>query len=248
MTLDLPSPESIQRGLMLTLAVGAVARWFGAVSGSGLVAGLFVGTTVSVGLGAPGLGIVGGFFVLGTVATRWRLKEKKRRGLAEPGGGARGAGRVLAKGAVGTLLALAALHPHFDPLLSRAAFVGAFAAAAADTVGTEVGQILGRRPVRLLPPGRAEPGTEGAVSFQGTLAALLAAAAVAAIALPAQLALLRSLPWIALGGLGGSLVESLLAPVLRRVPHRGLAGNLVTTAAGAALAAAGVAAFGTVAR
>ncbi len=236
MTLYLPEPGLVVQGLCVTLLAAGAARWFDAVSASGFWAGISVGGWVSLALGSPGLAVVGTFFVLGTGATRWRYAEKKRRGIAEPGGGARGAGRVLAKGAVGTALAVAGLFDTFDPALVRAAFLGAFAAAAADTLGTEIGQVLGKRAFTLVPPRAAKPGTPGAVSLQGTLAG---AAGALAVGLAGSLAGIVPHAWaapVAAGGVVGSLVEAALAPVLRRIPARDLAANLLTTAAGAAAA------------
>ena len=241
MTLYLPDPGLVVGGLVLTLSVGAAARWFGAVSASGLWAGLAVGTWVSLGLGLHGLWVVGAFFVLGTAATRWRYADKERRGVAEPGGGARGAGRVLAKGVVGSTLAIAALFDAFEPALVRAGFAGAFAAATADTLGTEIGQVLGRRPFTLLPFARVAAGTPGAMSAAGLGAGFLGAVAVAACAVPGQILTGTGALAVGAAGLLGSMVESALAPLLRKVPMRGLVANLVTTASGAAIAAGAVA-------
>jgi uncharacterized protein (TIGR00297 family) len=239
MTLYLPDPGLLVGGLVATLGVAGAARWFGAVSSSGFWAGLSVGFWVSLGLGLPGLWVVGAFFVLGSLATRWRYGEKERKGVAEPGGGARGAGRVLAKGAVGAGLAVAGLFDLFDPALVRAGFVGAFAAATADTLGTEIGQIMGRRPFTLAPFARVKPGTPGAVSAAGLGAGLIGAVLVAWCAVP----ILTPAGAMAVGaaGLLGSLVEAALEPVLRKAPVRDLTANLVTTASGAALAAGAVA-------
>ena len=237
MRLYLPDPGLVVGGLVITLSVAAAARWCNAVSASGFWAGISVGAWVSLGLGSPGLLVVGSFFLLGTLATRWRYDEKHRRGVAEPGGGARGAGRVLAKGTVGAALAAAALLETFRPDLVRAAFVGAFAAAAADTLGTEIGQVLGKRPFTLLPPAAARPGTPGAVSFDGLLAGFFGAAAVAACGFWAGLLTPAGLALAAAAGVLGSVVEAAAAPVLRRAPARDLAANLVATASGAAIAA-----------
>jgi uncharacterized protein (TIGR00297 family) len=243
MRIYVPDPGLVVGGLVITLAVAGVARWFGMVSTTGFLAGLSIGGWVSLGLGSPGLVVVGAFFVMGSLATRWRYAEKEKRGVAEPGGGARGAGRVLAKGSIGAALAVAALFGDFDPVLVRAAFVGSFAAAAADTLGTEIGQVVGRNAFTLVPFGPAKPGTPGAVSFDGLLAGFLGSAAVAGCAVAAGhdlLAPVAGLP-VAAAGLLGSVVESALAPVLRKIPARDLTANLVTTAAGAALAALAVA-------
>jgi uncharacterized protein (TIGR00297 family) len=232
----LPDPDSLALGATVLLLVAAAARAVGAVSPSGLAAGVAVGGACTLGLGAAGLAPLGAFFVVGSAATRWKYAEKAKRGLAEPGGGARGAGRVLAKGGIGAALAMSAILPAADPVLLPAAVVGAFAAAAADTLGTEVGQVLGRRAYTILPPRWAAPGVEGAISVEGTLAALGGAGVVAWAATSAGLVPAGIATGAAIAGLLGSLVESAAAPLLRLVPHRGLAGNLLTTASGAALA------------
>jgi uncharacterized protein (TIGR00297 family) len=239
--LFLPEPDLVVQGLCITFLVGGLARWFGAVSASGFWAGLAVGFWVSLSLGSPGLLVVGTFFVLASGATKWKYREKHRRGVAEPGGGARGAGRVMAKGAIGTALAVAAVFDTYDTVLVRAAFVGAFAAAAADTLGTEVGQVKGKRAFTLIPLRPVKPGTPGAVSLEGTTAALLGAAAVAGAGVWGGFQTTAWLPAVACGGLAGSFVESLAAPLLRRAPASGLLANLVTTASGGAAAAALVA-------
>ncbi len=237
MRLFLPSPDLVVQGLCITFAVAGAARLAGAVSASGFWAGIAVGFWVSLSTGSPGLLVVGTFFVIASAATRWKYAEKHRRGIAEPGGGARGAGRVAAKGAVGAALAVASVFDAFDNGLVRAAFVGAFAAAAADTLGTEVGQVRGRNPRTLVPFRAAPPGTPGAVSAQGLLAGLLGALAVSLAGAWGGFLEPGVLLLAAAAGLAGSLVESLASPLLRRSPSAGLLGNLVTTASGAALAA-----------
>jgi uncharacterized protein (TIGR00297 family) len=242
MTLYLPDPGNVVGGLVLTLCAGGAARWTGAVSSTGFWAGLSVGFWISLGLGSPGLLVAGTFFLLGSLATRWRYAEKEGRGVAEPGGGSRGAGRVLAKGAVGATLAVAGLFDLFHPALVRAGLVGAFAAAAADTLGTEIGQVMGKRPFRMIPFRRVSAGTPGAVSAAGLGAGLIGAFLVAACAVPGEvLGAWAWVPAVAVAGLLGSVAEALLEPLLRRAPLRDLVANLVTTASGAALAAGAVA-------
>ena len=57
--------------------------------------------------------------------------------------------------------------------------LAALAEAAADTVSSEIGQVLGGRPRMITTLRAVEPGTDGAVSVAGTLAGLVAAAIVA---------------------------------------------------------------------
>jgi uncharacterized protein (TIGR00297 family) len=71
------------------------------------------------------------------------------------------------------------LSAHIENLL-LAFPLAALAEAAADTVSSEIGQVLGGRPRMITTLRAAEPGTDGAVSMAGTLAGAVAAAIVAA--------------------------------------------------------------------
>jgi uncharacterized protein (TIGR00297 family) len=224
--------ESALTAAIVTVVVAAVARLVGAVSTSGAAAGCLVGGAIAVGAGLPGLAPLGAFFVLGSLATRVGYGRKAEKGTAERSGGARGAARVMAKGGVA---AVAALWP------APCAFVamsGALAAALADTLGTEIGTLARGEP-RLLPTFRRVPaGTPGAVSLPGTLGSAAGAALVAAAAAAAALHSWEAAAWVSAAGLVGALLESLLGgalPAFARLP--GTVRNVVTTAAGATLAA-----------
>lgn len=167
--------------LAVTLVAGIAAYLLGAVSLSGLIGGVAVGTLIGVGLGWPGLGLLGLFFVLGSAATRIGLKSKQARGIAEGDSGARRAAHTLAKGSVPALCAWFALSGG-ERTACALAFAGAVGAAAFDTVASEVGKWLGG-PTFL--PGslrRVAPGTAGGVSLGGTLGGATAGALVAALA------------------------------------------------------------------
>jgi uncharacterized protein (TIGR00297 family) len=94
--------------------------------------------------------------------------------------------------------------------------LAALAEAAADTVSSEIGQVLGGQPQMITTLRTVDPGTDGAVSLAGTLAGIVAAAIVAgigAMALRGSLALF----WISVaGGVFGLLFDSLLGATLER--------------------------------
>ncbi len=122
-------------------------------------------------------------------------------------------------------------------MLLAVAYAAAVAAAAADTCSSEIGKAYGRRTLLITTLRPAVPGTEGAVSLEGTMAGLVGSAVVAAFGAglglyDGPLALV-----VALAGLLGSLAESVLGTVAER---KGWMGNdrlnAFNTAAGAGMA------------
>jgi uncharacterized protein (TIGR00297 family) len=115
-------------------------------------------------------------FLVGTALTRWRYASKEGLGVAEAKGGARGVSHALANAgvaAVGAAVAWVTGSP-----LGAVAFAGALATAAMDTAGSEVGPVLGKRTISLRDFRPVPPGTEGAISLEGTLAGIAVAVAI----------------------------------------------------------------------
>jgi uncharacterized protein (TIGR00297 family) len=127
--------------------------------------------------------------LLAFAATRAGRRKKERLGTAEPRRG-RSASQVAANLGMAALVAsepvkIWLLNSRWLPLSDRTGTVilamalAALAEAAADTVSSEIGQVLGGRPRMITTLRAVEPGTDGAVSVTGTLAGLVAAAIVA---------------------------------------------------------------------
>ncbi len=127
--------------------------------------------------------------LLAFAATRAGRREKERLGTAEAPRG-RSAAQVAANLGVAALagsepvriwlwdsrwLPLRAHSANLIPAMALASL----AEAAADTVSSEIGQVLGGRPRMITTLRAADPGTDGAVSAIGTLAGAIAAAVVA---------------------------------------------------------------------
>jgi uncharacterized protein (TIGR00297 family) len=90
-------------------------------------------------------------------------------------------------------------------------FAASFAANLADTFGSEIGKRWGRHTVLITTLRPVSPGTEGAISLEGTTASLLGSALMAALMLALGL-LAGSGTWllVTLVGLASTLIESLI--------------------------------------
>jgi len=192
-------------GLILAAAIAALAYHAGALTRSGAVAAWGVGSAVfGVGGWLWALALLT-FFGTSTVLSRWRKARKDTLGYEK--GGRRDAGQVLANGGAAAACALLpVLAPAVGIAHSYLWFLAALAAANADTWATEIGSALGGRPWDLRTGRPAPPGTSGAVSLGGTLAALVGAALIGLLFAP---------DWTARGvvtaaGWGGALGDSLL--------------------------------------
>ena len=164
--------------------------------------------------------------LLAWLATRVGREQKERLGTAERRQG-RTASQVAANLGVAAIAssefaqswltnALWFTRNTHAPMPLLAIGLAALAEAAADTVSSEVGQVIGGRPRMITTLRAVDPGTDGAISPAGTLAGIAAGAAVSLAG-----ALARGggweLFWIAsAGGVFGLFFDSLLGATLER--------------------------------
>jgi uncharacterized protein (TIGR00297 family) len=171
--------HSFFMALIINGVIAAAAYFTKVVKKSGIIGGLLVGIPIYYFLGYRGFLILFAMFLLGTLATKVGFKTKQGLGLAEPDEGARGFKNVIAKCLPGVCFAFASSFVlEYNGFFFKAmiiGFVASFAAGAFDTVSSEIGQVYGKRAFTLIPLKRVKPGTEGAVSLEGTIAGLIAA-------------------------------------------------------------------------
>ncbi len=216
----------------LNLGGALIAYFFRLLSGSGVVVAAAVGFTVFIFQPWAWLLLVV-FFCLGAGATKLGLRRKQATaGEGEPPP-LRNASQVLAKGLVPAVFAFLAACGG-SPELYQVALVAAIATALADTVESELGVLLGRRPFLLTTFEAVPAGTPGAVSLEGTIAGVAASAVLAGIAILVGLVEWSLLPVILIAAFAGTSLESYLGGSPQRRGWLGSAGlNFTATLTGA---------------
>jgi len=128
---------------------------------------------------------------LGSLVTKVKFQEKEKMGIAEGRGGRRGPENVWGSAATGLVLAAASIQlmPGSASVLSGGSavaewlgryvtydllilgYVSSLATKLADTFASEIGKAYGKTTFLITTLERVDPGTEGAISLEGTLAA-----------------------------------------------------------------------------
>ncbi|MHB9285442.1 DUF92 domain-containing protein [Halobacteriales archaeon Cl-PHB] len=178
------STTRIAVALGVTVVLGYVSYALETASLPGMLTGVFLGLLTIV-LGDYGwFAMLIAFFGIGGLSSKFRYDEKLARGIAQENEGARGTGNVLANSLV-ALLAVLAWAASPDVGLPRElffyAFAGAVAAALSDTLSSELGGLYDN-PRLITSFEVVEPGTDGAITWQGQVAGIVGAGLIAAIA------------------------------------------------------------------
>jgi uncharacterized protein (TIGR00297 family) len=195
-------------------AVFAAAGWAaGTVSAAGAIAGAGIGLAIFLGAGFSGWVFLLATFLVAAASSRLGWKRKSLLGIAEERGGRRGPGNALANCGLAAAASLVGMTLA-NRELAWLVLVTALTAGGSDTVASEVGKAWGRRTFMVIGFGRVKPGTSGAVSLEGTLAGLAAAAGLAALGVALDLIEPRLLWIAAAGATAGSFVESALGATL----------------------------------
>jgi uncharacterized protein (TIGR00297 family) len=201
--------------IAITLAFGLVAWGLRGVTFSGAVAGSLVTFVICIVSGPGGFTVVFTVFVLTLFATRFGLHKKLEGRIAERTDG-RGAGQIFANlGTAGIIAFAAIVFPRGSHLL-MIGMTAALCEAAADTVSSEIGQATGRRAYMITGLKSVPAGTNGAISFTGTLSGIFAAFVVAFVAVSFDVIISRWFFTIMLCGILGMFLDSVLGATLER--------------------------------
>jgi uncharacterized protein (TIGR00297 family) len=208
------SVEQIVLGIVLGIGASSLAYLMGYLTTNGtFMAALIGGLTFGIGGLVPAVLLVL-FFLSSSVLSRLGAERKLALAAAFAKGGRRDMGQVLANGGIPAVLAV--VYGITGSSHWFVGLVGALAASTADTWATEIGVLAQRRPILITTRKQVEPGTSGAVTPEGTLAALGGAGVIGSVAWllrgPGQL-----LIFACLGGLIGALFDSLLGATVQAI-------------------------------
>lgn len=162
------------------------------------------------------------FFILGSLATKYKYAYKKRLGVEQGRGGARGYRNVFANGIVAA--AAAVLFGVFQQPIFIVMYVGCVATAAADTLASEIG-VTGGIPYMITTLKKVPIGTNGGITLVGESVALLGGLVVS---LAAFLLGIISLPLVAVCAIAGFIGTNIDSFFGATCENRGIWGNAGT--------------------
>ncbi|MCS6831802.1 MAG: DUF92 domain-containing protein [bacterium] len=185
-------------------------RW---LSFAGAVAAFVVGWVTLTAGSWQGASVLLTFFVTSSALSRWRAERKQRMEFLTARGSQRGAAQVIANGGVASVcIALYALSGESSWWLG---FAGAYAAATADTWSSEIGALSPNPPRHVLSGRRLQAGDSGGVTPLGILAGCAGSTVIASVAWAVHPTSVVQTLAVALGGMSGNLLDSVLGATLQ---------------------------------
>jgi uncharacterized protein (TIGR00297 family) len=199
-------------GFGASIAIVILARRRRALSASGALAAVVVGTIITAAGWRWSILLIA-FFLSASILSRLE-EDRKEESLGEvEKGRERDAWQVLANGGVFAMIAIASLIHPSNAWLPIAA--GSISASTADTWATEIGTLSKRPPKSITSRLVVPPGTSGGVTWLGTVAALAGAATIALCAMILGWGSKVALAAL-VGGLSGAIVDSIAGATIQR--------------------------------
>ena len=163
-----------------------------------------------------GYGVVMFYFLVGSGVTKIGMAEKEAAGIAEKRSGVRGPENVWGSALIATFCALGTLF--FDDgwtQLLVLGYVASFSTKLSDTTASEVGKAYGKRTFLITTLKPVSPGTEGAVSLEGTLAGMVASAVIALVGYGVGLVDLMGIVYCIIAAFIATNLESVIGATLQ---------------------------------
>ncbi|OPY36078.1 MAG: hypothetical protein A4E35_02120 [Methanoregula sp. PtaU1.Bin051] len=220
--------------VIVAFTFGYFAFKFRTADLSGLFSAAMVGIILIVFAETSWFLVMLAFFILGSFATKYKYAYKKKLGIEQGQGGARGYKNVFANGIAASAAAIlygVFVRPEFIVL-----YVGCVATAAADTLASEIG-VTGGTPYMITTFKKVPVGTNGGVTLTGETVSVLGGLAVSLVALGLQIITPEMVAISTLAGFIGTNIDSIVGATLENSGYVGNAGtNLIATISGGVVA------------
>ena len=201
--------------LALNAVLALLALSLRLVTRSGAAIGFLLGVAVYMGFGYKSFLLLLAFFALGSAATRLGYAVKAARGIAERRRGARSWPEATANVLAAAFFSILVITTHHERAFLLA-LIAAFAAASGDTVSSEIGQWLSSGAYLVTTWAPVAAGENGAISFAGSAAGILASVGIVALGWALRLSTLGSGAVALLAAIAGNYLDSLLGATLER--------------------------------
>jgi len=214
--LDSLNPWLVAVGLNTVLLVIAWLAPKKLLTPAGYLHAWVLGVIVWGTLGWQGYLVVMFYFLVGSGVTRIGMVQKEAAGIAEKRSGTRGPENVWGSALAGAICALGTLllgTPYQQLLLLG--YVASFATKLSDTSASEVGKAYGKRTFLITTLEPVARGTEGAVSLEGTLAGVVASAALSFVGWGVGLINLTGVVFCVIAAFIATNLESLIGATLQ---------------------------------
>ena len=167
-------------------------------------------------LGWRGYTLIMFYFFVGSAVTKIGIKQKEAEGIAEKRSGIRGPENVWGSALAGTICAILTLlvgSPYQELLILG--YVASLSTKLSDTSASEVGKAYGKRTFLITTLQPVPRGTEGAISLEGTLAGVVASAAIASLGWAIGIISGIGVIWCILAAFVATNLESLIGATLQ---------------------------------
>lgn len=172
-----PTWEAAFTSMGAICVVGSPLLFIG-LTNSGIAGAYLLGSVIWRAYGGQGLLTIMAFYVIGTAATKLKMKQKQKEGIAEKRGGKRGIESVVGSGTAAAVCALCSIYgiggPGIAPLW-QLGYLASLCTKLSDTISSEIGKAYGKTTYLVTTLSTVPRGTEGAVSVEGTVAGVIAA-------------------------------------------------------------------------
>ena len=189
---------------------------------SGLLSAALIGIILIIFADIRWFLVVLAFFIMGSASTRYKYDYKRRLGVEQIHGGARGYLNVFANGSV--CAASAVLWGVTGSPVFLAIFVGSVATAAGDTMASEIG-VTGGDPVLVTNFAKVPAGTNGGVTFTGEVVAVMGALIISLLSFLLGIIDLPTAAVCTLAGFIGTNIDSYVGALME---NPGMVGNAGT--------------------